>query len=95
VKIEVKPPESVLTSSDAIIEQSVGEDPENGANIKTKNSSSSGKLFSKVPNYKGATFRTLSCENKKETSLLAQANEEGYEGGNSGSNSGPSANNNN
>ena len=93
--IEVKPPEPFLTSSDAITEQSVGQDPENGANIKTKNNSSSEKLFSKVPNYKGAIFRTQSYENKKETSLLAQENDEGYEGGNSGSNSGPSANNNN
>lgn len=77
----------------------MGEEPENGDDINTKNSSSSGKLFSKTQNYKGATFRTQSVENKKEGSLLTglvpQANDEGYEGGNSGSNSGPSANNNN
>lgn len=93
--VEVKHPESFQTSSEALIEQSVGEDPENGDNIKTKNSSSSSKLLSKVPDYKGATFRTQSIEIKKDISLLANANDEGYEGGNSGSNSGPSANNNN
>ena len=95
--MEVKPPESFLTSSEGIVEQSVNNDPEDGSKTKTKHVSRSGDSFSVDPlNFdKKVTFRTQSFENKKKEPFLARGNDEGYEGGHPPSNSESSANNNN
>lgn len=95
--MQVKTPESFLTSSEGVIEQSINNDPENGSKTKTKQVSRSGDSFSVDPlNFdKKVTFRTQSFENKKKESFLAKGNDEGYEGGHPPSNSESSANNNN